>query len=71
MSNHLNEINEFYQLTLKKIYIYFFASHSPYKSWNQKSESLMRKYFKGNDPLVNKYDCNSPLKEISPIEPLT
>ena len=33
-------------------------------------DQLMRKYFKGNDPLINKYDCNSPLKEISPIEPL-
>ena len=33
-------------------------------------DQLMIKYLKGNERIINKYDYNSPLKEISPIEPL-
>ena len=33
-------------------------------------EELMRKYLKNNEPMINKYDYQSPLKEIAPVEPL-
>ena len=33
-------------------------------------EELMRKYLKNNEPMMRKFDYQSPLKEISPIEPL-
>ena len=33
-------------------------------------EQLMRKYLKNNEELINKYDYQSPLKEITKVEPL-
>ena len=33
-------------------------------------EQLMRKYLKNNEDLINKYDYQSPLKEITKVEPL-
>ena len=36
----------------------------------QNFEQLMRKYIKDNEPIINKYDYQSPLREIAPLEPL-
>ena len=33
-------------------------------------EQLMRKYLKNNEDLIKKYDYQSPLKEITKVEPL-
>ena len=43
-------------------------SNNPNEVYN--FEQLMRKYLKNNEQIINKYDYESPLKEISPIEPL-
>ena len=36
----------------------------------QNFEQLMRKYIKDNEPIINKYDYQTPLREIAPLEPL-
>ena len=36
----------------------------------QNFEQLMRKNIKDNEPIINKYDYQSPLREIAPLEPL-
>ena len=36
----------------------------------QNFEQLMRKYIKDNEQIRNKYDYQSPLREITPLDPL-